>query len=452
MRRAAAAISILLLGFAYGIAAGHYRFFPHDEIERVGRALFGSRSPVVEDNVPAGRWYERRVPAPEGAAEREAVESLSRLGYLGGYSGATGENGVTFLDAPRVQEGLTLFSSGHAPSVQLIDAGGEVVHRWEVAFADLWPNELPFRTRQDHKQFIRRARLLPGGDLLIIFEYIGIARLDASSKVLWKNLGRNHHDLDVAADGSIVTLARRELSPAEMAAQYPGFDTPEEGILDDELVLLDASGVELNRFSLFESLYRSDYATLLNTSQGWDVLHANSVDIVTNADPGLGPMIANGDVLVSFRNLNAVASVDPADGSIRWMLSGKWRWQHQAQLLDNGNILLLDNLGGNTEAPFLLDKSQVLEVDPRTQEIVWRYGGSDESPFFTYLLGYVQRLPNGNTLITESTQGRIFEVTEQGELVWEFFNPHRAGENDELIATVMGARRLGVEDLAFLRR
>ena len=134
------------------------------------------------------------------------------------------------------------------------------------------------------------------------------------------------------------------------------------------------------------------------------------------------------------------------------MLAGKWRGQHQAQLLGNGNILLLDNYGGNRQAPFKLDESEVLEINSLTQEIVWRYGGSDESPFFTHWLGYVQRLPNGNTLVTESSQGRIFEVATEGRIVWEYLNPHRAGDEDKLIATVMGAQRVSPEDLEFLQR
>ncbi len=51
-----------------------------------------------------------------------------------------------------------------------------------------------------------------------------------------------------------------------------------------------------------------------------------------------------------------------------------------------------------------------------------------------YLRGINHRLPNGNTLIVESGNGRTFGVTPQKEIVWEFYNPHRAGENNELIA------------------
>jgi hypothetical protein len=39
-------------------------------------------------------------------------------------------------------------------------------------------------------------------------------------------------------------------------------------------------------------------------------------------------------------------------------------------------------------------------------------------------MGIAQRLTNGNTLITESSFGRFFEVTSQGEIVWEYVNPY----------------------------
>jgi hypothetical protein len=33
-------------------------------------------------------------------------------------------------------------------------------------------------------------------------------------------------------------------------------------------------------------------------------------------------------------------------------------------------------------------------------------------------------LPNGNTLTTEGSDGRIFEVTVEHELVWEYISPY----------------------------
>lgn len=78
------------------------------------------------------------------------------------------------------------------------------------------------------------------------------------------------------------------------------------------------------------------------------------------------------------------------------------------------------------------------------------WGGDENNIFFTNVLGRNQRLPNGNILITESQQGHILEVTPDKDIVWEYFSPFRAGENNELIATVMGAFRIDPKMLKFL--
>jgi len=128
-----------------------------------------------------------------------------------------------------------------------------------------------------------------------------------------------------------------------------------------------------------------------------------------------------------------------------------WHAQHQSEFLKNGHIMLFDNKGGNKQSYYKFNKSRIIEFDPFTQQIYWEYTGDNQKLFFSHWLGYNQRLPNGNTLITESTQGHIFEVTPNKEIVWEYYNPHRTGENNELIATVMGAQRLDRNLLTFLK-
>ena len=113
-------------------------------------------------------------------------------------------------------------------------------------------------------------------------------------------------------------------------------------------------------------------------------------------------------------------------------------------------MLLLDNKGGNRAEPFREDRSRVIEWDPRTRGTVWSYGGVEGQPLFTHWLGYVERLPNGNTLITESTRGRVLEVTSGGEIVWQYVSPNRSGEDGEFIATLMGAQRVSPNRLTFL--
>jgi hypothetical protein len=58
-----------------------------------------------------------------------------------------------------------------------------------------------------------------------------------------------------------------------------------------------------------------------------------------------------------------------------------------------------------------------------TKEIEWQYIGDPPESFYSATMGSCQRLPNGNTLITDSEKGRAFEVTRSGEIVWEWLNP-----------------------------
>jgi len=445
LSRTWATLALLGAAFAYGVAVGVYGLFPCGLLRELRRAAGAERTPA--ERSPPGRWHQARAATDAGA--QGAAESLSAVGYLGAYAPARGPGGATTFDPARVEEGWTLFTSGHAPGAYLVAASGELVHEWEIDFDRAWPEGVPFPVWEDHRHFLRRAHVFPNGDLLAVFEYVGMVKLDGDSRVLWRRAGRNHHDFDVAADGRIVTLVRHPLTAGEMAARYPGFETPAEGILDDELVFLDPAGEELQRVSLFEAFQRSEYAPFLGPGTDTsDVFHSNSVDLVESEQAG--PLFAAGEVLVSSRSLNAVFAVDVEERRVTWLLTGKWRGQHQAQLLANGNLLLLDNRGGNHVAPPRSDRSEVLELDPLTQRVVWSFGGTEREPLFTHWLGCVQRLPNGNTLVTESSQGRILEVTPEGRIAWEYVNPHRAGDEGGLIATIMGARRIGPEELEFL--
>ena len=78
-----------------------------------------------------------------------------------------------------------------------------------------------------------------------------------------------------------------------------------------------------------------------------------------------------------------------------------------------GNILLFDN--GRV---IHKGRSFAIELNPETQEIEWIYDAGKK--FFSNSAGSLQRLPNGNTFLSEDTTGRILEVTKSGETVWEY--------------------------------
>src|SRR5438477_126249 len=103
-------------------------------------------------------------------------------------------------------------------------------------------------------------------------------------------------------------------------------------------------------------------------------------------------------------------------GEVYWkfgvlLLSG----QHALVLLDNGNLLLFDN--GPHRIDTSLPFSRVLEIDPKTKEIVWRYQEGIVTSFYSPRVSNAQQLPNGNTLIAENMFGRMFEVTREGTVV-----------------------------------
>ena len=170
-----------------------------------------------------------------------------------------------------------------------------------------------------------------------------------------------------------------------------------------------------------------------------DLFHTNAVKILDGAGSERSAIFSNGNLLLTIRNLDLIAILDPKRERLVWALSGMWHRQHEAVVLATGNMLLFDNLG-------MRDHSRVIEFDPLTQEIVWSYGGEPDERFFSYCCGSNQRLSNGNTLITDTWNGRAFEVTADKEVVWEFWNPHRAGKNQELIACLFDLVRIAPDE------
>jgi len=135
--------------------------------------------------------------------------------------------------------------------------------------------------------------------------------------------------------------------------------------------------------------------------------------------------LPDGNILVSLRFINTVAIIDKKKCKVKWKWgAGEIAHQHCATMTNNGNILIFDNglhrLGDELGVG---SYSRVVEVNPETNEVVWEYKDTAPTRFHTCINGSAQRLPNGNTLICESTKGRLFEVTPDKEIVWEFFNP-----------------------------
>lgn len=355
------------------------------------------------------------------------VERLMALGYVSGSVAAGVAAGVTVYDRELAFNGANLLTSGHAPEALLVDMEGRVLHTWRCEFEDAWPGRaLP---RGDvNSGFWRRAYLYPNGDVLAIFEGLGLIKVDRESNLIWRYDGFCHHDLFVEDDGTILVLEREPRIVPEIDPQRP--------ILEDFVTTLSASGEFIGRVSVLRALENSDYSALMKrVTQPGDVFHTNTLELLDGTLEGRSPAFRRGRVLVSILVLDTVAVIDLDDRKVTWALTGLWCEQHQPTVLPDGHMLVFDNEAGP-------GTSRVLEIDPLTQEVFWRYEGAVGSPFYSSTCGSNQRLPNGNTLITESDSGRAFEVQRDGTIVWEFVNPYRAGKNGEFIATLFEVVRL----------
>lgn len=382
--------------------------------------------PARPAGTPAsGRWARARTP-PAAAAD---PADLRALPYLAGYQPAGAGSGVTRWDRERASPGLNYYVSGHAPEALLMDLGGRPLHRWRRSLRSVWPHlaDDPANATID---FWRRARVEPDGSLFAIFDGLGVIKLDRHSELLWAVAGGIHHDLDVAADGAIWLLDREGRAAPEIR--------PEGGVLEDFVTVLEADGRRRRRISVLVALQRSPFAPLLNDRRDEpDFLHTNTLEILDGRWAHRNPAFRKGNLLLSILGVDAIAVLDPDREQVVWALKGMWRRQHQPTLLANGRMLIFDNLGAG-------DASRVLEFDPLTLELAWSYGGPGVD-FLSRSLGSCQRLPNGNTLITESQNGRAFEVDADGRVVWDFHNPARAGSRQELVASLFEMVRLRPE-------
>lgn len=379
---------------------------------------------------PCGRFT--RPPTSELTEEQlAAIERLESIGYLGGTATPTEVSGTTAYERGRACDGLNFFTSGHEPGAYLMDMDGNVIHRWYCEFIDAWRagprGPLPRSTKSGG--FWRRAYLFENGDVLGIYDGLGLVKLDKDSNIIWSYMGAAHHDLEVMDDGRIFVLTRE-------AHIVPRIH-PDEPILEDFVTELDSDGREVRSISLLEAFENSEKhsALLAGMKPSGDVFHTNTVEVLDGRISNRMPPFKRGRVLVCVRELDAVAVVDLDEERVVWAIVAPWKRPHQPTVLDNGNIMIFDNRG-------FYDHSRIIEFDPRTTNIVWDYAGDEPSDFSSPECGSAIRLANGNTLITETDRGRAFEVTPERDTVWEYVNPTTAGENNVFMASIFEMIRL----------
>jgi Arylsulfotransferase (ASST) len=345
--------------------------------------------------------------------------------------------GLTHCDAARVFPGYTIFCSVRGHHATLIDQQGQVVHQWQ------------------HPEGIQHLKWLGNGNLLIQTlppedaggaERIGgsagaLIELDWDGNVVWQHRDLlMHHDYVRLPNGNHIYLAWDKL-PAELNGKVQGgFRDPKDPdvMWADVVKTIAPDGTLLDEWRSWEHLsIDEDRICPLESHKEWT--HANSLALTRD-----------GDWLISFRLTSTVAIVDPASGAFKWKWGpGELSHQHTATQLANGNILLFDNGCHRRGMPSF---SRVLELNPASNEIVWSYNDPTLLAFYSFMVSGCERLPNGNTLITEGASGRLFEITTDGDVVWEYVSPWTLSSPFGPTPAVFRSYRLAGDDPGLAKR
>lgn len=140
-----------------------------------------------------------------------------------------------------------------------------------------------------------------------------------------------------------------------------------------------------------------------------------------------------GDLLYRWGNPRAYGAGTVADQQL--FAQHDVRWIPES-MPGAGHLLVFNNGGDRPDGPY----SSVVELDPPLHQSGgyqfesgrpfeparpnWEYTAANKPDFLSRSISGAERLANGNTLICSGEQGRMFEVTAVGRIVWEYVNPH----------------------------
>ncbi|MFQ6030743.1 MAG: aryl-sulfate sulfotransferase [Dehalococcoidia bacterium] len=317
--------------------------------------------------------------------------------------------GLIYYAPQNAYLGYTLVATNRGGTfANLIDMEGRVCHRWHweggIVYGYLLPNgHLLFRSSAPQE----------GGTASFGGSSASLVELDWEGNEVWSYHDPTlHHDFERLPNGNTLALLWEALDP-ELVAQVRGGFTTEE---DDPILMygdvvreITPSGDVVWEWNSWEQFSPAEEVICpLERRREWS--HQNALNLTPE-----------GDLLVSYRQISTVGIVDRASGKFKWKWGpGEVYHQHHPTYLNNGRIMIFDNGAHRREGASF---SRIIEVDPTTNQIGWEYQSNPNIAFYSHNISSAERQPNGNTLICEGAAGRIFEVTPQKEIVWEYINP-----------------------------
>ena len=335
-----------------------------------------------------------------------------------GYS-AFRPTGLTFHNPAGSVKGYTLVTPMGSNASYLLDMDGRIVHEWRYPawrafYAKLLPSgnlamlavdssmrppEAPEGRVPTWTETVRRI----GGNATHLVE------LDWDGSETWQYENHDmHHDFVRLANGNTLVATFVELPPEVERTVRGGFrERLMPPMISDDYVEIDANGKEVRRVSVWKLLDpRRDPICPLDRRLEWT--HTNSLDVT-----------ADGSILFSTRQTSRVGLID-TEGTLTWKYGfPDVSHQHHASALPNGNVQIFDNGMHRRGNP----RSAIVEVNPKDNTVAWQYLANPDIQFFSAHISGAERLQGGNVLVCEGAPGRVFEVSNKGEVVWEWVSP-----------------------------
>ena len=383
-----------------------------------------------------------------------------------------------FVNDDRAYQGYTLLAPHQHASTYLINMEGQMVNKWEHEFI-VGSNTLLLENGN-----LLRASRAPNGWSQGGGRGGRIQELTWDGDVVWQfdhfaDTYTLHHDIKKMPNGNVLATVWEVKTVNDLLEV--GYDTTalvddvfwSEVIVELRPILPDSAEIVwqwktwdhiIQDFDDTKAHYGvvGDYPERIdiNTADGESWLHFNAIDY--NEDLNLiiisasrfselwvidhsttteeargrigGEMGFGGDLLYRWGNPEKYKKGGPEDRRLFFNHSTQWI---PADRPGGGNVTIFDNGRDRTDQQYSTVYELALPLiqdydgnyyfsmgtDGRYEdpEVVWQY--SDPGVFYSNFISGQQRQPNGNTLIDEGMQGRIFEVTPEKDIVWEYISP-----------------------------
>lgn len=315
----------------------------------------------------------------------------------------------------------------------------DLLHRWVVPTDDI-PVKPHWR--------IHHPLLLPDSSVIsFITNRTPLFRLDVSSNLMWRQDSLSfHHAINVDAQGDLWACVQQW----ERGGRHIGYrgrylmDGKTVHFLDNSIAKIDPeTGHILYTKSCADILRENGLEHLiLRSGDPQDPMHLNDVE------PALysGPHFEEGDLFLSFRNLQAVLHFRPATGEVLRVIDGPLAAQHDVDILDRHTLAIFNNAtqenvgkytSGAHKYPVSKDQVELKHWHSRIE----RYDLASDSftplwpelmgqeDIMTFSEGLQEFLPDGSAFLEEQNSGILWVVGDDGVLYKDVHRSHHPGHH-----------------------